>query len=473
MKKAILFGNGKIGKMALDLFKKDNIAFFVDNNIIKGQEKIFQGIKVISFEDFKVIRQNYIIVLTVSPKYEFQIAKQLWENGILYFYLWEEVIGLFNFDKQTEAVKIREKIGGKYDEHFEKIQTIKEMVNLKQDENSQVEFYLVDSFEISHFLPIYTALKKEGVRVRIVAEPSAINSAEDWFNYHDAIDELSVNGVEYSTLRNPKADLAFTTQFARNLKYYIGRKCQMSYGVVLMREKAFQLKKDVAEQFDYLFVNGNIYKEIITSYFPEKHVIDMSYPKYLKDFGEELTREEVINELKINTTRPIVVYYPTWDECSSIQKYENAIKKLREKYFFIVKPHHCTYRFADAMKSLYRSCDLVLDSRYDLFKAASITDCALCDAKSGVVTELVFLKPEIRMLLIYQNCSSSDFYIDLNKFAEGIKSPIELGYALKNVFNNDEKIKLRKDMIYKMYSSDIKAGIKRIVEMVHKVLRSN
>lgn len=470
MKNVVLFGCGKIGGMALDLFKKDSIAFFVDNSIAKGQEKFFQDIKVISFVDYKEIQKDYITVLTVNSKYELQIAEQLKKNDILSFCLWEEIIGLFNMDKQMDAVTIREKIGRKDDKYSELLHSVKEMIYLKKDEDSQVEFYLVDAFEINHFLPVYRALLKEGIHARIVAEPQAINSAESWFDYHHAKDQLNTLGIEYSTLRNPDAQMAFTTQFARNLKYYSGLKCQMSYGAVLKKDKAFQLKREVAKQFDYLFVNGNLYKEIAKKYLSEEQIVDMSYPRYLKNDECEVSRAEIMNELGIYTDKPIVVYYPTWDEYSSIQKYENALKTLKKKFYLIAKPHHCIWRDEKNIESLYRSCDLVLDGQFSLYKTTKITDCAVCDAKSGVVTELAFLKPEIHMLVIYYNCSNKDFYIDLNKFVMGVQSPSELDAALKKIINDDEKIDSRKKLIYKMYSPDIQGGITRVIETIHKVL---
>ena len=47
---------------------------------------------------------------------------------------------------------------------------------LKQDKQSEVEFYLVDAFEIYHYLPLYKDCLKLGIKAKIVAEPNFINS---------------------------------------------------------------------------------------------------------------------------------------------------------------------------------------------------------------------------------------------------------------------------------------------------------
>ena len=56
-----------------------------------------------------------------------------------------------------------------------------------QDKTSQIEFYLIDAFEIYHFLPIYNELLKQGIKTRIVAEPCKINTSGKWFDYNTAI----------------------------------------------------------------------------------------------------------------------------------------------------------------------------------------------------------------------------------------------------------------------------------------------
>lgn len=470
-KSIILFGSGKIGREILELLGTELVIFFVDNNIKNDERNKVKDIDVISFSEYKAIYRSYITVISTKNIYEKQIAQQLLNSGIIEFIFWEEIVSIFNNDIK-ESFQVNEVIG-RDDKWIENtLRFIQKQVSLIQDSSSEVEFYLIDSFEISHFLPIYQALKRNGIKACFVAEPPAINSADSWFDYQEAINILHRKNIDYCTLRNPNAKVAFTTQFARNLKYYNGIKCQMSYGAVVMKEKAFQIKKEVAMQFDYIFTNGELYKNILTQWLLPSQVVDMSYPRYLEDFERKTDKEEILSELKIKTDKPIIVYYPTWDEYSSIQLYEKTLNQLRKDFYLISKPHHCVWRSNDKMESLLRCSDLVLDGKFDLYKTAIITDCAICDARSGVVTEVAFLNRDIHMVLIYYNLEDKEFHIDIDNFACGVKRPSDLIATVKSVINNDEKIFLRKSMIDDMYSCDIRCGINRAIKKICECLES-
>lgn len=73
----------------------------------------------------------------------------------------------------------------------------------KKDVKSEVEFYLVDAFEIYHYLPIYYELIKRGVNTKIISEPCSINIGGSYFDYNTAIKILEENNIDYSTECNP------------------------------------------------------------------------------------------------------------------------------------------------------------------------------------------------------------------------------------------------------------------------------
>ena len=74
----------------------------------------------------------------------------------------------------------------------------KKSVDVISDKNSLIEFYLIDAFEIYHFLPIYNELLNQGINVRIVAEPCEINSADGWFDYNTAVKILNELNIDYN-----------------------------------------------------------------------------------------------------------------------------------------------------------------------------------------------------------------------------------------------------------------------------------
>jgi len=88
-KKYILFGCGDIGKEAVDYFGEANIAYFADNN--PGMVgKMICGKSVLSFDEFKKIYQAYTIMITTKAVFAKEISKQLKENGIYDYCLFEE-----------------------------------------------------------------------------------------------------------------------------------------------------------------------------------------------------------------------------------------------------------------------------------------------------------------------------------------------------------------------------------------------
>lgn len=78
MKKLVLFGAGKLGKKAQKDIGNEKIAFFVDNN--KSDECI-DGIKVLSFDEFLTVKQDYNVVITNKLHWK-DIKKQLLEHNI-------------------------------------------------------------------------------------------------------------------------------------------------------------------------------------------------------------------------------------------------------------------------------------------------------------------------------------------------------------------------------------------------------
>ena len=79
----ILFGAGQYGKKAIKFLGKENIECFIDNNSdLRG--KRLEDIDIFAFQDFdfEMRAKDKKIVITVSPKSENEIARQLEGSGI-------------------------------------------------------------------------------------------------------------------------------------------------------------------------------------------------------------------------------------------------------------------------------------------------------------------------------------------------------------------------------------------------------
>ncbi len=460
MEKYYLFGCGLYGHTAYELIGEHNVVAFIDNDMEKiGTDKI-TGKSVISLEEYLHTSQD-CIVISVSSMYAGQIERMLQEKNIENYVVFDDIVAMIN---KSEKCDVNRRV------HNSKVANkIAEDIFRIADFESQVEFYIVDAFEIYHYLPLYNELHNQGIMVQMIAEPCGINSAGEWFNYYKAIDILEKLNISYRKLRNPNTKIAVTTQFYRNLCFYKCKKIQISYGVAVLKEKAFQLKYDVVRDFDYLFVHGQCQKDILVKNVESDKVVIMSYPKFIKK-KEHCTKKDVKRKLGINTNKPILVYLPTWDEYSSTIEYADSIGRLKKDFFVIAKPHHCTERFPEKkteMEMLNINCDVILSSDFDMVELATLCDYAICDGKSAVVYEMCFLNPIMQACVIMnKNLTIENFYIDIDKIAYTVYSPDELKTVLRNMQGKDKKKKSRQEEISYMFNSDICGCLHQAINII-------
>ncbi len=90
MEKYVLFGAGEYGQQMLNLIGKDKVEFFVDNFIDKREPSV-SGIPIYSLVEVKDKLANYILVITVSEKYQNEIEIQLCSEGITSFVGFKEM----------------------------------------------------------------------------------------------------------------------------------------------------------------------------------------------------------------------------------------------------------------------------------------------------------------------------------------------------------------------------------------------
>lgn len=82
MKKIIIFGAGQSGAVALINLRKENVAFFCDNQ--SGMEgKYKYGVEIIGFEQMLGILDNYILLIAANDGNAVEIAMQLETIGIV------------------------------------------------------------------------------------------------------------------------------------------------------------------------------------------------------------------------------------------------------------------------------------------------------------------------------------------------------------------------------------------------------
>ncbi len=466
--KFAIYGAGVDGKIVYEFMKNAIYCFAIDGDSQKWG-KTFAGKQIVSLEiGVKELESQDCWVVVSSINYEQDMVFQLNKLRFYRYITRSEIIQYLLY--RTIPENLGRRTAESVSIFFEWIaQNYKDMI---QDKTSTVEFYLVDSFEISHYIPLYKELLNNGIKARIVAEHPMINTTGDWFDYEKAIDILSKESIQYCDISNPNTKIAITTQYANTLNHYrVAKRIQLSYGTALMKKAAFMFFDGVAESFDCLFVHGRIQKDILSKIGVRTEIVDFSYPRYL---GVHCSKVEIFERKKIETDKPIIVYLPTWDEYSSISDLVPQFEKLKSVFYLVVKPHHCTLHLGekkDDKELLYKCFDCILTDT-DLHDAVSIADIVVCDAKSAAVSEAVFINNNIKLLMVYKNCSEDDFWYDFRTFSERITTEEDFAEHIYRIAKNDKYVNIRKKEISDFYSSDIKAGLNRAINKICSMLNN-
>jgi len=465
----VLFGAGNIGRMVKDSLKPKSVDYYVDNNSFG---KNIDSVEVRSFEYLRRNIAGAVIVITTSLKNACAIAKQLEQSDIFNFIYWKELFT--EFDDICEEAELFRNVCTEHLADNKEIAFVKSLLRypMKTCMDSQVEFYFVDYFEFVHYLPIYEELVKRGIRTAMVTEPSVYNT-KSTFNYEDTIQLLDDAGITHYTLANSNTPVAVTTQFPHNLSHYKNKKCHLAYGVSMTKGKSFILEKANCEGFDLIMVNGEFYRRMIIENGFKGQIINISYPRYREFFKSVKNKDSVLNKLGVHTSKPIIIYLPTYDDESSIQQYAMQINKLRGEYFIITRPHHCTWyreNKKNDLKRIFEISDLVVDPLSPLTDMAIIADYAICDARSGVMNEISFLNPEVKKIALLTNPDLNQFYIDITKFVDVVQTPDDLSKHLESIKHGDAYKEIRKSYTEDFYGKDVNKGIERAVEAIISLL---
>lgn len=86
----VIFGAGNFGGQAIELIGRNNIQFFIDNDVEK-QKQTYYGFDVLSIEEAKTRIGDSRIVIAISDKYVSEIKKQLCSYGITNYQSFNEL----------------------------------------------------------------------------------------------------------------------------------------------------------------------------------------------------------------------------------------------------------------------------------------------------------------------------------------------------------------------------------------------
>ncbi len=444
-KKYIIFGCGKIGKEALEYLGETNVFCFVDNNASLSEDEIC-GKKIISFEALKGICDDYTVVIATKLSFAYEIKEQLENNNIYDYQLFEYMRQKRNYWR-------------------EEYQIVKKQLNeLKEQyraDSINIEFYLVDAFEIAHFKPLYELFRINKINAVFVAENILNNTTNDWFDYDEALRILQEENLEYRSECNENAQIVFTTQYASVLrKYKNAIKINMTYGMALYKE-VFEFSKEAMYGFDYKFVHGQLMQEECAAkgVLDKEHIKIMGFPKHYELMGKRLDRDRILDELGIKTDKPIIGYFPTWDENSSIMAFGNSIKQLKKDFYIVTKAHHCTYRLPEKkheLEVLYDISDIVLEGNFSFEKAAMIGDINLCDAKSGAALETCLINNKAKAVFLSMHEEKEHYFMrELYELAYVVDQPGQLRSVITQAMDKDIYQSVRNERMDRYFDKSI------------------
>ena len=366
------------------------------------------------------------------------------------FSIWEKWLDNFRLIVSNSCVAVRS--------------LFKKAYKFQEKDSSIVEFYLVDAFEIYHFLPLYYYFEKNEIQALFVAEKPKRKKA--WFNYDEAICILEKNGVRYKTKPNYDVDYVFTTQAESNIRNYKHKKIHMCYGVGL-HKGSFSESFQSINGFDLKLVHGNISYDIVKKMGYLRYT-DWGQKKYIYDISQ---KQDLIS-CKNKNNKPILLYFPTWDINSSICKYADAFSHLRDKFFIITKAHHCTFRLGseeEHRRILNNISDIILEGNYSFEEAAKLSNFAICDAISGAATEVPYLNRDVKLILLKSPIEEKNHFKDFfDKYACCVSDSASLINAVDRLTRCDPYCETRRAILKELYAEDSNYGLEQIKEYINE-----
>lgn len=177
--------------------------------------------------------------------------------------------------------------------------------------------------------------------------------------------------------------------------------------------------------------------------------------------------------------KPILVYLPTYGQESSINEIIPHLKKIRQKYYLIIKVHHGT-NFLDSEKEkldkVKDECDEFYDSHKELSDLLEVADIVLSD-NSGAIFESLYAKTPVA---VFSKDINQNKWGDFNTFQYDLYKQGILPYTanpndiLKILSKTLEKSTIKKQQTWSdenFYYSD--NSLAEFMEIINNYLTDN
>lgn len=305
----------------------------------------------------------------------------------------------------------------------------------------RIEFYHIDAFELPVYEPIWRALRAAGVDAHLVAVPGKENAAAgDWFNFDTFTKYCDERHLPYATTIDPQADVAITTQNSDILRDYHGLKVRVMYGPILY-PNAWGLQPHTAKTFDAVLTHSQLYSNYFSRWASPSQLPVIGYPRYDDYFSGKLKRDEIRKRFGITSTKPVVVFMPTWENNTGFDLFFPALLQLTSSYHILLRPHHCTLRMEPArMQKLYASGLTILDNALELAEICKAADVIIADVRSGGLFETVMCDiPAVGMVIDPAELSGWLQHYRIGSMVSLCEQPSRLAHAIEEALTSEAK----------------------------------
>ena len=246
----------------------------------------------------------------------------------------------------------------------------------------EIDFYHIDAFEVSVFLPIYHALENIGVRPRPILPNDAISTASiGYLNINQCIKFYKKNKIKYYSTPNYNNPVC-TTQGAEFLSLYRNLRIRIPYGPGIY-PYGWGLTRKSTIGFDCILVHGRYYKKYLSCFTGINKIHVVGYPRYDDFFSGKSNNKKTTSCFGIDSKLNTILMLPTWGENSSLDRLLEFTKKLQDRFNILLKPHHLSIvKRPDILNTFEDSKSIVLRKSDDLIKAISVSDIIICDIRS-------------------------------------------------------------------------------------------
>ncbi len=255
----------------------------------------------------------------------------------------------------------------------------------------KIDLYHIDAMEAPHYTPLWRELCRMGVEARLVCVPGNENTAADgWFDFDRTAQAYRERGIPFDTRADPEAHTV-TTQNGEILARHRGLHVRLMYGAVVF-PLAWGLNEISVTPFDLILAHGPMYTEHFAQWKDPERLLLAGFARYDDSFAGRVETDSLQRELGIDGKRPVLVYFPTWEHNSSLDRFLDSVSELQRDFDVVIKPHHCTIRMEpERMQRIRASGARLAEGTGDLEMLFALADVVLADARSGAFTESILL----------------------------------------------------------------------------------